>query len=361
MEVSLKIPFYVKTALIFVSIIAFVFMLYIGQHIIIPLLYATIIAILLNPLLNSLIHYGIKKEIAISIAVTLATIIALGIFYIVSSQIAMVSETYPQLRDKWYLISVNIVHFISGKLNVKEINIMEWMKYTENDAINKFALSEKVTQASRIVVTILLLPVYLYLMLYYKHLLLDFIRKIFRTIHHIAVVDVLINSKQIIQDYITGLFFELIIIAIMNSVGLLLLDIDYAIFLGISGAIINIIPYFGGIISMALPMIIAFVTKDSYTSPLLVFVVYLFIQFIDNHLIIPHIVSSRVKINALVSVVAVLIGDAVWGVPGMFLSIPLVAVIKVICDHIELLKPYGFLLGNIVPTSHKFNFIKIKK
>jgi len=361
MEIETKIPFYGKTALIFISIISLVFTLYEGQQIIIPLLYATIIAILLNPLMNFLIRKRINKVVAISIAVAIASLMALGMFYVVSSQITMVTETYPQLRDKFSIISKEIVHWVSGKFKIRESNITEWLSDTENDAINKFAIGEKLTEAGRILVTTMLLPVYIYLMLFYKHLLLDFIRKIFRSIHHIAVVEVLLNSKKIIQDYLVGLFFELIIIAVLNSVGLLLLNIDYAIFLGITGAILNIIPYFGGIIAIALPMIIAFVTKDSYMSSVLVFVVYLFIQFIDNHLIIPHIVSSRVKINALVSVVAVLIGDAIWGIPGMFLSIPIVAVLKVIFDHIEPLKPYGFLLGNIVPTFHKFNLIKIKK
>ncbi len=107
-------------------------------------------------------------------------------------------------------------------------------------------------------------------------------------------------------------------------------------------------------------MSIAFVTKNSITYPILVFIIYIFIQFIDNHYIIPRIVASRVKINALVSIVVVLIGGALWGIPGMFLSIPLIAILKVIFDHIEPLKPWGFLLGNIVPSARKLTFLKQK-
>jgi len=174
------------------------------------------------------------------------------------------------------------------------------------------------------------------------------------------VADVLTSTKKIIQSYLVGLFFEMIIIAILNSAGLLLIGIDYAIILGITGAILNIIPYIGGIIAIALPMLIAFVTKDSITYPLLVLGVYLFIQFVDNHFIIPKIVASRVQLNALLSIIAVLIGGALWGIPGMFLSIPLTAILKVIFDHIDSLKPWGFLLGNIVPTGTTFYYIKQK-
>jgi predicted PurR-regulated permease PerM len=210
-------------------------------------------------------------------------------------------------------------------------------------------------------VEVVLLPVYVFLILYYKTLLLDFILKLFRSQHHPAVTEVLMSTKKIIQSYLVGLFIEMVIVAILNSAGLFLLNIDYALILGITGAIINVIPYIGGIVAIALPMIIAFVTKDSITSTILVFLVYIFIQFIDNHYLIPRIVASRVRINALVAIIVVLIGNAVCGVAGMFLSIPITAIAKVIFDHITPLKPWGFLLGNTVPTSSRFAFIQRKQ
>jgi len=107
-------------------------------------------------------------------------------------------------------------------------------------------------------------------------------------------------------------------------------------------------------------MIVALATK-SPSYALFVLAAYLFIQFVDNNYIIPKIVASKVKINALISVIVVLIGGALWGIPGMFLAIPLTAVLKVIFDHIEPLKPLGFLLGNIVPTVSKKLFYIAKK
>ncbi|MCD6013738.1 MAG: family transporter [Flavipsychrobacter sp.] len=361
MESPSKIPFYAKAALMFISAFAFVFTMYIGQDIIIPIVYATVIAILLNPLVNYLTRKKVNQIIAISIAVTLAIIVALGVVYIVSSQVTMFSETYPQLKIKFDLVSTELVHWSAEKFNIRESKILAWLKETQSKAIGNFAIGESLTEAGRIIVTAALLPVYLFMILYYKTLLLDFTRKLFISEHHIAVAQILVNSKKIIQTYLVGLFFEMIIVAILNSVGLLLLGIDYAIILGITGAILNIIPYIGGIVATAVPMVIAFVTKDSAIYPGLVFVVYIFIQFIDNNYIIPKIVASRVRINALISVIVVLIGGALWGIPGMFLSIPLTAIIKVICDHIEPLKPWGFLLGNIVPTTSTISFIKYKK
>ncbi len=361
MDTSFKIPFYAKVALVFISLFALLYTMEMGQGIIIPILYATIIAILLNPLVNYLMAKKINKLISISIATALAIFIVLIIFYIVSSQVTMFCDTYPQLKEKFNVTSTEFIKWISEKFNIRQSKINAWIKETESEAIANFAIGEKLTEVGRMIMVGMLLPVYLVMILYYKPLLLEFIRKLFRSEHHSTVAEVLVNTKVIIQNYLVGLFFEMMIIAVLNSAGLLLLGIDYAIILGITGAILNIIPYIGGIIAIALPMIMAFVTKDSATYSILVFFVYIFIQFIDNHYIIPKIVASRVQLNALISIIVVLIGGEIWGVPGMFLSIPLTAIIKVVFDHIEPMKPWGFLLGNIVPTASKFAFIKQKK
>jgi predicted PurR-regulated permease PerM len=358
METSLKIPFYARAALIFISALALLFILHIGKDIILPILYATILAIVLNPLVNYLMRKKINKLIAISMAVLLAILVAVGILYILSTQLSTFSESYPPLKQKFNATSREFVHWVSEKLNIRVSKINAWTKETQSEAIDDFAVGDTLVEAGEMIMISMLLPVYLFMILYYKPLLLEFIRRLFKSEHHITVTAVLASSKNIIQTYLVGLFFELIIVAILNSAGLLLLGIEYAIILGVMGAILNLIPYIGGIIAIALPMAIAFVTKDSLTYPVLVFFVYLFIQFIDNNFIVPRIVAARVQINALISVIAVLIGGALWGISGMFLSIPVTAILKVIFDHIESMKPWGFLLGDIVPTTPKFSFSK---
>ena len=117
---------------------------------------------------------------------------------------------------------------------------------------------------------------------------------------------------------------------------------------GIAGAFLNVIPYLGGVIAMTIFAAIALVTKE----PIYVFYVlllYLIVQFIDNNYIVPKIVASKVKLNAFVSIFAVLAGAALWGIPGMILSIPLTAIMKLIFDRIDAVKPWGFLLGDTSP------------
>ena len=149
-------------------------------------------------------------------------------------------------------------------------------------------------------VVMFLLPVYTFMILFYKPLLLDFIARLFPQERHKAVIEVLGQTKVLIQNYLAGLLIEALIVAALNSAGLLLLGIQYAILLGIIGAILNVIPYIGGVIAISLPMIIAIATKSPLAA-VYVFIAYTIVQFIDNHYIVPYIVASKVKLNALVS------------------------------------------------------------
>ncbi|HTA28668.1 MAG TPA: AI-2E family transporter [Bacteroidia bacterium] len=361
MDISSNIPFYAKIALIFIGVLAFIFTIYVGQEIILPLVFAALIAILLNPLVNYLIRKKFGKILSISIVVILATIAVIGIIYLISSQITVFRETFPQLKDKIISINNNFVYWLSVNFKIPQKDIVSRIKNAENELMHNFSISENLTILGRLMVDGALLPIYAFLFLYYKPLLLDFILKLFKRQHHVAVTEVLISTKKIIQSYLVGVFIEMLIMAILYSASLLLLGIDYAIIMGILSALINIIPYLGGIIAMIVPMIIACVTKDSISYTIYVFIIFTLISFIDNHYIKPYIVASRVKINALIALIVIFIGNAIWGIPGMFLSIPLTAMLKVILDHIESLKPFGFLLGNVMPSGSIFSFLPKKE
>jgi predicted PurR-regulated permease PerM len=199
------------------------------------------------------------------------------------------------------------------------------------------------------------------MILFYQPLLIEFIRMLSGSNYQSHVKQIVSQIKTVIQRYLVGLVIEAALMATMNTAALLILGIEYAFILGILAALLNVIPYIGGIIAVALPMMVALVSKPSAWYALYVLIAYYFIQLIDNHYIVPYIVASKIKINALFSVIVVLAGNALWGIPGMFLSMPLLAIIKLICDHIEPLKPWGFLLGDTMPPILKIKTIFRKK
>jgi len=354
----------VKAGLTFICGFSLILLLYIGKSVLIPLVYASIIATLLNPLVKLLTKLKINRTVAIFISVILTIIIVGSIIYLISTQLSIFADTYPKLREKLSIHATQLISWISDNFNVKTDKINAWINSNKDGMVSNLGgtIGSTLGAISSIILVSILIPVYIAMILYYKPLLSEFIKQLFHVEHHEKVFEIITKSKKIIQSYLIGLLFEMIIIASLNSIGLLCLGIDYAIILGIIGALLNVIPLIGGVLAIIPPMIIAFVTKESASYSLLVVIVYAIIQFVDDHYIIPNIVASKVKINALVSIIAVIIGGELWGIPGMFLSIPVTAILKVIFDNIDSLKPFGFLLGNVVPISPKrLPFIPKKK
>jgi predicted PurR-regulated permease PerM len=354
-----KIPFYRKSSSILISGIATLYILYVGQAIFVPLIFALFISILVNPLTNFLVRKHVNRIIAILISLVVVMLAVGVLLFFISMQVSMFINTYPELKERFNSVGEDMVNWCSGKFNLEAHVIKGWIKDTVSQTTRGITagLGQTLLTVGNALVITVLIPVYIFLILYYKRLLLEFVRKLFAVEHHVRVVEVLEGTNSIIRSYLVGLIIEGAIVAVLNSLGLLVLGIKYAILLGITGAILNVIPYIGGIAAIALPMIIAFVTKSPLSS-LWVLIVYLVIQFIDNHYLIPYIVASKVKVNALVAIVVTLIGNLLWGVAGMFLAIPITALIKVIFDHIEALKPWGFLLGDTMPPFIRLPFTK---
>ena len=363
MDKEQKFPFYAKASFFFIGMFAFISMLYIGKSIIVPIIFATVIAIVLHPVVNFLVKIRINRVLAITIILilTIFLIAALGTFLF--SQFSRFSESWPQMVEKFDGYFNEIVDWASGYLNLSPDKILAWIAKTKSDLFNASgaAIGNTIVNVGNALVVILLVPVYIFMVLFYQPLLIEFIRRIFGEENRVEVSKIVSEVKTLVQSYLSGLFIEAVLVAILDIAALLILGIDYAILLGIMGALLNVIPYLGGLVAVALPMLVAFVTKTSPVYPLYVMAAYYFIQLIDNNFIVPKIVASKVKINALVSIFVVLAFGALWGIPGMFISIPLTAIIKLILDHIEPLKPWGFLLGDTMPAISIFNVIPKKK
>ncbi len=354
METRYNIPFYLKVSQILLALIAFLFIMFIGQEIILPILFASIAAILLNPVVNFLYGKNINRMIAILIAILVAAILLLAIIYFFSSQIAEFGNEFPKFKQKFSDLYHQLVIWISHIFNLNQDKITNWIEKTKDKGINssKSLIGPLVITIGGLIMLLIVMPVYVFLILLYKPLFLEFIKRLFPREKHTFISDVLNQSKTLIQSYLLGLMIETGIIAFLNSIALLALGVESAVLIGVAGAFLNLIPYIGGVIAIALAIIMA-VTSQPPIYALWVFLIYNLIQFLDNHLIIPKIVASKVNINPFISIIVVLIGGTLWGIPGMFLSIPLTAIVKIIFDRIESLKPFGFLLGNDIPPAEK--------
>lgn len=357
MNTNTKLPFAVVAAQGLLGLFLFFYILYIGSSILIPVVYAAIIAILLNPLVNLLCRYKINRVLSIFVAVIVMLLVTGGLIYFIIDQSLQFGDTLPVLQHKLNIFFADLSRWISKTFKISSEKIDAWIVDAENKEMNASAaiLGQTLITVTSILKLVFLIPVYIFLFLFYKPLLLDFFGKVFSKESHETVGEVLFETKMLIQKYLVGLMLEAAIVATLNAIGLLLLGIDYAILLAIIGALLNIIPYIGGIVAVVLPLIIAYTSK-SPIYVLWVLILYMVVQFVDNHYIVPKIVASKVRINALISIIVVFIGGAIWGIPGMFLSIPLTAIIKVIFDRIPQLHAWGFLLGDTMPPIGKIIF-----
>ena len=253
-----KVPFYAKTTIFFVGLFALITMLYIAQSIIVPLVFAIIIAIVLHPVVNFLVRLHLNRIVAISIALLITIVLIAGLAILLYSQASTFSESWPLLVEKFTKAFNQSITWSSGYFDISPRKIHAWITDTKSDFLtnSSSAIGQTLMSVGSALVVLFLIPVYIFLILFYEPLLLDFIRKLFGEDNKSQVSEIVTKTKTVIQRYLIGLLIEALIIALMEIAALLILGIEYAILLGIIGALLNVIPYIGGIVAVALPMMI---------------------------------------------------------------------------------------------------------
>lgn len=328
------------------GLVAVFFTLYVGQPIIVPLLFALLLAILLDPVVKYLTRLGSPRVMNIALAVLIAMAAIMGLAYFIATQAAHFSETLPELKSKLKEMGEQVQGWVQDTAHVKASEVDDAVEKVKAESMEKGGalVGKTLATVGTLFGFFFLLPVFTFLTILYKDLFLTFLGKLFPRRDHEALEDVLDQTKGVVQSYLIGLLFEAAIVTVLSWVGLLLIGVKYALLMAVLAAVLNLIPYIGMIVATALPMLVALATKDA-TAALWVLGAYAAVQFIDNNLIVPMVVASRVQVNALMSIIVVMIGGTLWGIPGMFLAIPMTAIIKVIFDRVPALEPFGYLLG----------------
>jgi predicted PurR-regulated permease PerM len=341
-----KYPFYLRATVILFGLVLCSYALADLRGILVPFSFAVFLAILLNPLMELLINWKLPKVPAITVTLIVAAIVIFAVWYFLANQIMHFKDQLPLLEKKTADLVSRLQQEIIRRFKVPLEKQNEYI--TQAKAGIEPLIARTLGTVAGTMGSAFLLPLYTFLLLYYKTLILNFLYEIFAEENAREVSTVLRQVKGAIQSYMYGLLIEALIVASLNTIALLILGVPYAILLGVLGALLNVLPFFGGILAALLPIIVATITREGYNTQIGVAISYIIIQFTDNHFLIPYIVSSKVRINALISVIAVLLGGAVWGLSGMFLSIPFIGILKIIFDRIPEMQPWGRLLGDKV-------------
>jgi predicted PurR-regulated permease PerM len=341
-----KYPFFIRATVILFGLVLISFALANLRGILIPFSFSLFLAVLLNPLMERLLHWRLPRVAAIAVSLIVAILLIGGIWYFLAKQIMQFTDQLPLLEKKASELIMRLQDYLMQHWKIPVAKTNEYL--ADAKAAIKPLLGQLLGSMAGTMGTVFLLPIYTFLLLYYKNLILNFLYEIFAEQNAEEVSAVLRQVRGAIQSYMYGLLIEAAIVATLNTIALLILGVQYAVLMGVLGALLNVLPFFGGILAAALPIMVATITKEGYNTQIGIAIAYMIIQFTDNHFLIPYIVSAKVRINALLSVVAVLLGGAVWGLAGMFLSIPFIGVLKIVFDRIPEMQPWGRLLGDKV-------------
>ncbi|HKC69028.1 MAG TPA: AI-2E family transporter [Bacteroidia bacterium] len=334
--------------------------IYFLHPVLVPLLLALLLSILLSPVVVVL-NYKLKFPhiIAVFITLILAILIGSGIIFIISQQISSFLKDIPNMQKHLNMHYYHMQDWIYSKFNIeysKQNNYIEKVREEIQDGDGMIA--KPLDHFSTILIDTVLIPVYTFFIILYRNLFINFLTKIIHTKHHPILKEIIIEIKAVIHSYIVGLLLEMAIVTTLVSTGLMIIGVDYAIFIGVTAGILNLVPYLGILTTTLLSLSVAI--GNSSDAGILVSIVILFLitHLIDANILIPKVVSSKVKINALAAILGIVFGGFLIGIPGMFLALPVIAITKVVLDRVPGLEPWGYLLGDIIPK--EFDWCKLK-
>lgn len=344
--------------LIFASLI--IYILIVTQSIIVPLIIAFFIAFLLIPLNLLFERIRIPRVLAAILSVIITTIALAGVLTLFGSQIGRFTNDMGQIVEKLADLKDKLPEVISSQFD-GVLSIDGALEFIQSHMGQVFTSMTSFLGSFSVVI---ILPIYIALVLIYRDHLTEFLCRVFDRnrgqIHkneNVETLSLITRIRRVVQKYLTGVFYVMCILFVLYSVLLFSLGIKHAMLFAAIAAVLNIIPYIGPIMGSLLPMLFAFVTKDGLFYPLAIMAGTILIQSVESNFLTPKIVGNNVSLNPFVTLLAIIIGGSIWGVVGMILFIPMIAILKEILGAVDGLQPYAYLLGNPEEPASKPKFI----
>lgn len=361
MNKTLQFPFYAKLTTILLGMILIIGLFYYGQDIIVPLLLAVLFAILLRPVVTFLNgKLKLPHVLAVILAVILFVTFFVSIFYFISIQITEMANDWGKIKNNLNIHLNHLQDMVRDNFNMSKREQKKFIDDAAKDSMTttKELAGATLTSFTDVFMNLILIPIYTFLLLLYRNHFIKFLSKLFKPEHHTKLREILGQIKISVQSYILGLIIEMVVVSILTAVGFMIIGMKYWILLGVITGVLNLIPYIGILIAGLISIVASLTGSAEFSIIIGIIVVNIIVQIIDNNLLVPMIVSSKVQVNALVSIVGIIIGGAIAGFSGMFLAIPIIAILKVIFDRIEPLEPWGYLMGDDLPKTYEWHRIK---
>ncbi|RAU82482.1 AI-2E family transporter [Pontibacter arcticus] len=347
-----QLPLTVRRSIELMGLFFLGWIIVLASDLLAPLLMAFFISIMLLPLYRFLVRRKLPDGLAIGVSLLLMAVVVGLIVWFFSSQISSLITDFPVIQKNVTNHLTALSSWVSTKTPFSTQEQLQIINDQSSKVLNYAGgmLSGAATSVTGIFIFLGLLPIYIFLMLFYKNLLLRFVFFWFPTENHEKVEEGMREMEVIIKSYLFGLLIQVSYMTVLLGGILLILGIKHALLIGVIFAFLNLIPYVGALLGNLIGVLLTLASSPELGPIFIVLGTITAVQFLDNNILMPRIVGSKVKINALATIVGVLVGGELAGISGMFLSLPIIAVLKVVFDRSEQFKQWGVLFGEERPN-----------
>ena len=311
-----------------------------------PIFLAVLLSYLLYPVAKFFQKFLRHEGLSIVISILLLLAVFVAIFFLLYQQATVFLADLPEFEEQALLNLKSIQDYITQTTPLT-IDSDDWLKNQIANLLeaqeNFFGQIFNATTATMVALGVQ--PVYIFFLLYYRNHFKQFIFQITQPKDHPTLRKIIVEIASVTKNYVSGIFIVVLILCFINSIGLMIVGIEYALLLGIISAFFNFIPYFGTLIGGAIPLVYALVSPDP-SDAIGVVILFIIVQFLENNVLTPNITGGRVAISPLFTIFAIILGGITWGIPGMLLSVPFLGIFKVICENVQPLQPVAFLLSS---------------
>lgn len=350
-----------KITFFFLFFIASIFALVAAQQFLAPILFAALLSYLLYPIANFLERHGFPRILANLLSILTGVVVIGGIIFFLSQQFYGFAQDFDNIKAQAEENLSAFEGWVSSTFGVAETKVRGWLEERSAELMQmEDMMSKAFTATSNTLLIVGLMPVYIFFMLYNRS-------KIYEVILRMAHENTSERTKKILErvnhvatKYMGGLFVVVLILSVLNSLGLWIVGIKHPIFFGIASALFNFIPYFGTLLGALLPLTFALLAMDSLSYAMGVVIYFVIIQFVENNILTPTITGGSVRLNPFVTILSLVAGSMVWGVAGMFMVVPFLAMFKILCEYVDVLKPVAFLLSDKGNEKYALSLDKIK-
>lgn len=349
----------IRTALNLFILSIFVLFLILAKNILVPFAISIFFAYLFYPLVWAIERRGVHRGIAIIVVILVAILIIGSAGLFLSAKLSNMTIDFGELKNQMDSKIDHLQRVLETRIGINPNTMDHYFSRATESLFSSWEsqIGSLFSATTTTLFQIGLLPVYTFFLLFYRTKTAYFIFRLAGRRNKRKTLKILRQIAHITTKYMSGLLIVVFILAILNTTGLFIIGVRHALVFGILAALLNLIPYIGTFIGGLIPIVYVLLTSSSPFQVILqIFILFSVVQFLENNLITPNVVGNNIKINPLAIILSLLLGNMIWGIPGMLIVIPCLAILKIVMQNIPDWQPFAYLISDRGTTSHEISF-----